>query len=340
MAATGVKDLRIAQLGVETTHGTAVPTTTRWIGGLEIVPQEPVFSPEGQWGVLAPGATTDIIAQRHADVKLTADLTFEQILHVLHMSMKGGVTAATVGTTGKQYVYNPTYLADPALSSFTLHRRLTNGTTDWDERVAYMVARSFRISGNIGENAKIECDAFGRPVETGATLTAAIAVPTVNFVPVSMFKIYADATAGGIGGTQLSCDVVSFDFNFETSANPKFYITGAADKSFCDHGLKRADWGLQLVVEVNAATIAEQAFAASRAIRYVRLEAIGAAIPGGTAFYTITIDLPMRHRMGMFDQAGDRDGNDTMTFDYMAAYDNATPLGAKISVTNLLAALP
>jgi hypothetical protein len=335
---TAVKDLRIYQLGVESTRGTAVATTTRWVGGLEIIPQEPVFQPEVQLGVLvSDGATTDIIAQRHADVRLEADLTFEQILHVGMMSMKGAVTPTGAGAD-RTWVFNPTYLADPALNAFTLHRRLTNGTTNWDERIAYLMARSFSISGNIGENTKLEVDCFGRPVETGATLTAAIAIPTVNFVPVSLWKLYVDDTAGGIGGTQLSCNVVSFDFDFETMAQPKFYVTGQADKSFCDHGLKRARWGLSIVTEINAAIIAEQAKAASRAIRYVRLQAVGAALGGSN--YSITIDAPFRYAMGMFDQAGDRDGNDTATLDLIPAYDSSTPLGAKLTVVNALTALP
>lgn len=337
----GVKDLRIYQLGKETTPLTPVATTTRWIGNCEITPDEPVFRPEAQTGVLVEGGgITDVIATRMANVALDGDLTFQQLLHVLHMSMKGAVTPGTVGVTGKQWVFNPTYLADPALNAFTLDRRLTDGTTTWDETVAGMKARSFNISAAIGENTKVSVDAFGAPILRGETLTAAIAVPTVGFVPSALWKVYLNDTAGAIGTTQLVCDVVSFSLNFEAMNQPKFYLSGQADKSFCGYGLKRAKWGLSLQVEIDAAIIAEQAKAADRSIRYVRLEAIGSAIAGGSAFDTITIDLPLRHATGMYDQSGDRDGNDTATLEFVDAYDSATPLGAKISVTVVNATLP
>lgn len=339
--ATGVKDLRIYQLGVEDPIATPVATTTRWIGNCEIAPDEPTFRADAQTGVLVEGGgIKPEIATRMANVTLDGDLTFQQLLHVGHMSMKGGITPGTVGTTGKQYVFNPTYLADPGLDAFTLDRRLTDGTTTWDETVAGMMARSFNISAAIGENTKISVDAFGKPILRGETLTAAVAVPTVAFVPASLWKVYIDDTAGGIGGTQLACDVISFSFDYESMVQPKFFLSGAADKSFCGYGLKRAKWGLTLQVEIDAAIIAEQADAASQAIRYVRLEAIGAAIAGGSAFDTITIDLPLRHATGMFDQSGDRDGNDTATLEFVDAYDSATPLGAKMSVTVVNATLP
>lgn len=336
--ATAVKELMQTQLGVESTRGTAVAQTTRWIGEAEVTPQEIVVEPQAQNGVLLmEGHTSDVITLRHADVRLAADLTFEQILHVLMMSMEGGVTPTGAGAD-KTWLFNPTYLADPALNAFTLGLRYSDGTNNFDDRIAYLMARSFRLTGNIGEIAKIEADCFGRPVEDGTAITGAIAVPSVNFVPVALGKVYLDDTAGGIGGTQLSESIISFAFDFETMAQPKFYVDGRADKSFTTHGLKRANWALQLEAELNSAIDTERAKAQDRSIRYIRIEFVGAALGGSN--YKITLDLPMRHRMGQYSPSGDRDGNQTVTLDLIAAYDSATPLGAKITVVNALTALP
>lgn len=336
--ATAVRELQITQLGKETTKGTAVAQTTRWIGDCEVDPQEIVVEPRAQNGVLLlEGHTSDVIVLRHANVKLSADLTFEQFLHVLFMNMKGGVTATGAGAD-KTWTFNPTYLAEPALDAFTLGLRYSDGTNNFDERVAYLIGRGFKLSGNIGEIAKVEVDAFGRPVETATAITGAIAVPSVNFVPVALGKVYLDSTFGGLGGTQITESIISFNLDFESMAQPKFYIDGRSDKSFTTHGLKRARWALQLEAELNTAINTERAAAQSRAIRYVRLEFVGASLGGSN--YKVTVDLPLRHKMGMYDPNGDRDGNQKVTLDMIPAYDSTNSFGMKVTVVNALAALP
>lgn len=332
-----VKDLGITQLGKETTKGTPVATTTRWIGTSMVNPEEPVFQPQVANGYLVKNKTSDSIATRMAKVHLESDLTFEQILHVLFMAVKDGGTGVG-GGADKTWTFAPTYNADPAAAAFSMQRRMTDGSTNWDEGLSYVMAESFDISGNIGENAKIAADLFARPVDTAVALTGAIAVPTVNFVPTSLFKVYLDTTFGGIGGTQVAGSVISFAHHFEAMAQPKLYVDGRADLSFTSYGLKAADFTLDIDAEWNAAINGERAKAASRAIRYVRLQATGAAL--GASNYKITIDLACRHAEGQFDSDGDRDGNDKTTLKLIAANDTAAPLAAKYVVVNALAALP
>lgn len=333
----GVRDLGITQLGKESTKGTPVATTTRWIGTSQVDPDEPVFQPQVANGLLLKNKTSDAIAIRQAKLKLMTDLTFEQLLHILMCSLKGGVTPTGAGAD-KTWTFNPTFTADPACDAFSVQRRMTDGSTNWDEGLSYVMGDSFEISGNIGENAHLEANLFGRPVDTAVALTGAIAVPSVNFVPTSLFKVYIDNTAAGLGGTQLSGSVISFKWHFDAMAQSKFYVDGRADKSFTSYGLRAADFTLDIDAEWMATINSERANAASRAIRFVRLEAVGASLGGSN--YKVTIDLACRYAEGQFDSDGDRDGNDKTTLKFISAYDTVGPLFAKVVVVNALTSLP
>lgn len=335
--AAGVRDLGVTQLGRETVKGTAVAATTRWVGQTTLTPDEPRLPPNIQNGLLLANKASPPIAAKHLDFSLEADLTFEQLLHVLNMNFMG-LTTGTGAGADKTWTFNPTFTADPGLNAFTLQKRMTDGSTNWDERVAYAMGRSFEITGAYGENAKLTMEGFGRPIELATAITGAISVPAVNFVPTSLFKVYIDDTAGGLGGTQMLGTLYGFKWHFDSMAQPKDYLDGRADLSFSSHGIKAANFTLELQGEFQAQLATEQTKARSAAKRFVRLEAVGAALGGSN--YKITIDLCCGYEQGVFDSDGDRDGNDAVTLKYIQDYDTATPLAAKVVVVNALAALP
>lgn len=335
---SSVQDLGIYQIGRETTKGTVVATTNRLISReLIVTPVEPVFQPQVQLGILLENPTSDVVALRSAEIKMGGDLTFEQILYPLNMAMKG-LTSASAASGAQVWVFDPSYTADPGLNSFTIERRLSDGTTNCDEEIAYCMATEFGIAGAIGQNATFDATLFGRPVDTAGTLTTAIGIPAVNFIPTSLFKVYVDDTFASIGTTQLSASIYDFGFKFRSQAQPKFYVDGRTDKSFTAHGLKRAGFDLEMGAEWTAAISSERAKAASRAIRYVRLKALGAAI--SSSFYTLTIDLACRYEKGLFDKETEREGNDALKLKLIGAYDSAAPLATKVTVINSLATLP
>lgn len=335
---SAVNDLGIYQIGLETTMGTPVTATNRLIArGLIVTPQEPVFQPEAQLGVLLENPTSDAIALRSCDLKMSGDLTFEQILYVLNMAMKG-VTAGVGAAADKTWTFDPSYTADPSLNSFTIQRRLSDGATNWDEAIAYVMAKDFRIAGAIGENVTFEANLFGRPADTTVTLTPTISVPTVNFVPTSLFKVFIDNTYASIGSTQVSASIYSFEFRFRSQAQPKFYVDGRADKSFTAHGLKRAGFDLDLDAEWTTAINSERAKAADRSIRYVRLQALGASL--GSSQYEFRLDMALRYQAGQFDKETEREGNDALKLKLIGAYDSTNALAAKAVVVCGLTSLP
>jgi len=334
---SGVRDLGITQLGRETTKGTAVAATTRWVGLTTFDPEEPRLYPQIQNGLLLQNKASAPIAKKMTRFTLEADLTFEQLLHVLNMCVMG-LTTGTGAGADKTWTFNPSFAADPGLNSFTIQKRLTDGSTNWDERIAYAMGSSLEIGGAIGENAKLSMEGFGRPIELATAITPAIAVPTVNFVPVSLFKVYIDDTFAGLGTTQILGSLHGFRLRFDAMAQPKDYIDGRPDLSFSSHGVKAAYFTLELQGEFQAQIETERTKARSASKRYVRLEAVGPALGGSN--YKITIDLCCGYEQGVFDSNGEREGNDAVTLSLVQDYDPTPPLAAKFTVVNALSSLP
>jgi hypothetical protein len=304
-----------------------------------VSPDEPKFWARTQNGIMVPRSQRGTIATRMTDVHLESDLTFEQILHILNMGMVGLLTGTGAGAD-KTWQFTPSVVADPALNTFTLGYRKTDGTTNWDERVAYLFAKSWEISAAIGENSKIMADCVGRPIELATAITAAIAVPTVNYVPAALWKLSVNDTFGAIGTTQKLGTLVSWRLTYNSPYQPKLYQDGRADRSFSSHGLKDADYALELQVEYTADILTEQQKADDdpASLRYIRLEALGAVLGG--SFYEIEIDGAFEYEPGQFDVDGSRDGNGTVTLKLVGSYDNTNSLGLKVKVVNSLAALP
>lgn len=332
---SAVKDLRIYQAAREAAYGTAIATTNRLVTDLEIKPVEQVISAHPQIGVLLANPTTDQIARRSSEMKLSGELTYEQILYLLEASIDGNVSPSG-GGADKTWAYTSLYTGDPALKSFCLQRRMTDGSTTWDEGVAYALVKDFKLSAAIGELVKFDSNWFGRPVDTAVGLTGAIAIPTVNFVSAADVKWYFDTSFANLGTTQLLGDVISWDINVEGVYQPKFYQDGRTDRSYSTHGLKRQDYNATLQVEWNAQINGFRTQAAARSLLYCRMAATGAALGGSN--YKIQCDFIARFKEAQFDSSGDRDGNDMATLEFVSAYDPAQTLGMRFSIVNALGA--
>jgi hypothetical protein len=225
--------LEITQFGREVTPGTAVAQTTRWVGQTNVDPDEPKNWARTQNGILFPRTQRGTIVQRAAKVHLESDLTFEQPLYILNMGMHA-LTTPTGAGADRTWQFTPSVTA-PTLNTFTMGYRKSDGTTNWDERIAYLFCESWEISANVGENAKISAECMGRPVELATAITGAIGVPSVNYVPSNLFKLYINDTFGAIGTTQKTCTIVSFRLSYTSPWRAAFYLDGRSDLSFCGH---------------------------------------------------------------------------------------------------------
>jgi len=335
---SNLETLSNMQLGREVTKGTGVAQTTRWIGAAQVTVDSPKFWPRVQNGIMVPRSQRGTIGSQLARIKLDSDLTFEQILYILNMGFVGLTTPSGAGAD-RTWQFTPSVIADPALNTYTLGYRKTDGTTNWDERITYAFAESWEISAAWGENAKISAELVGRPIEIGTAITGPVTVPSVNFVPAALFKVYIDSTFGALGTTQKLGTVVSFRLTYQSPYQAKFYLDGRTDLSFSSFGLKDADWALEIQTEFTADMLIEQQIADNNpgSLRYVRLEAVGPVL--GASNYEIEIDAACEYEVGGFDVDGDRDGNGTCTLKMVGSYDTTNSLGLKIKAVNAMTTL-
>lgn len=338
--AAAVDQLTQIQLGQEATgaRGTAVAQTTRWVGTGIVENDEPKYWGRAQNGLMIPRSQRGTIGSRKARLTLDGDLTFEQACHILNMGMCRVVTGSG-GGADKTFQFTPSVSADPVIQTFTVGYRKTDGTTSWDERITYLFAESWEISAALGENAKIKAECVGRPVELATAITGAVPVPSVNYIPTALFKVYINDTFGALGTTQKLGTVIGFSLKYNGPYQPKDYIEGRSDRSFSSHSLKDSDYSLEIQTEFTADMLLEQQKADDEpgALRYIRIDAVGPSLGGSN--YQLQIDGAFEYEQAGFNIDGSRDGNGTCTLKLVGSYDVTNSLGLKIKSVNAMATL-
>jgi hypothetical protein len=340
-AGPGVEAGNIYQIGKEviTTHGTAVAATNRFmVKNLDIDPGEDVGKGQSLVGVLRPTGPRALV-KKAPTLKVTADLTYEQILYFLQSSIKGAVTPSGAGAA-KTWTYLLSETADPAIDTFTIERRHTDmlaAPTNTDIEIEYCFTKSFQVKANNGGLSEITADMVGRQV-LASTLTGAIAIPTTRVVPGALWKLYIDDTWAGLGGTQVTADLVDFTFNFDAGLDTWFAQQG---QTYFNQYVFKGGGGASCDIDLLYATVpqAEDAKAALFAKRFVRLVATGDAIAGG-GFYTIQFDMCVEHDKGRLLQTKVNNGLVAVTAKLVPVYDATSGKQFQATVTNILSSLP
>ncbi len=107
----GISGFRKIQIGKEDTPGTPVAATKRLLGTLTQKEALTLSQPSEEVGALTK-VTRSIVAGKQAEMKFTADLTFEQILDILLMGVKGSVSAVPLYPESAQVFTSPATYTD------------------------------------------------------------------------------------------------------------------------------------------------------------------------------------------------------------------------------------
>ncbi len=341
MTGPAVEAGNIYQIGKENpaTRGTAVAATNRFmVKSLDVDPGEEVGRGRSLVGVLRPTGPR-ALTKKAPTLKVVADLTYEQILYFLTSSVKGAVTPTGAGNA-KTWTYLLSETADPAPDTFTIERRHTDmlaEPTNTDIEIEYCFTKSFQIKGGGDGLSEISAEMVGRQV-SASTLTAAIAIPTTRIVPSALWKLYIDETWAGLGGTQVTADIVDFTFDFDAGLDTHFAMQG---QTYFNQYVFKGGGGASCELRMLYATIpqAEDAAAAAFTPRFVRLAATGDAISGG-GNYQILLDMCVEHEKGRVVQTQIQDGLVAVTMKLIPVYDATSGKQFQATVVNTLAALP
>ena len=323
------------QAGKETTHGTAVAATAKWmayalhppVGDLEWhLPEEERGSLAAYHRAYAP--------QRRAEMgDLEGDATFEDILYPLLMAVKGGVTPTQPDGTTSTYLWtftpNLTSANDP--DTFTVEWGDDNQA--WESE--YVFATSLTISGALGEAWRVRASLVGRQ-HTPTTFTAGLSDRTVESCLTNLSKLYMDDSGGNIGTTQITGAFVDFEWRLPAHFVP--FFTADGQKYFTTHSEQKMapELDLTLVLDSTTKTLLTTKYTAGT-IQLVRVAGEGSNIEGD---YNKYIYIDGAYLIRDIDELTEQDGKTVVRLHLIGQYDSTWGKLFEIAVENSVSTLP
>lgn len=333
------------QIGKEVTPGTLVAASRRLIG--ETVSyhreQEQEAHEDHVSGVLARVVRPPTVTRNGTLVEYSAPLTFEEVLLIGLLGMKGGVTP-TDADPEFTWLFEPLPTAVPGQDAYT---------AEWVE--SDLNGHEYEVEAGLGflEEATIEGGTEGVPSMSlnirarksiESTATGALAVPVYDEAPSLKFKhSIGDAWADFDTFDQITGQILSFTWTFTTGLTARYYQDGRVDLDYSNvqAGKRMIDLTLVAAIDPQATGIvrSEQAHKDAGDIRFHRIEIEGDTIE--TNPFLIQLDGAYYHAADSMDDRGDDDdGVMTATIHLQSAYDPTAARDIRLNVVNALSAFP
>ena len=326
-------NLRKTQIGRETTPGTSVPATALLLNTQ--------FATTNNPAIHYPNQQRGLLAEEHAGVQLNrmidhtwaTELTYEQVLYALNMGMMALVTGTGAGAD-KTWTFAPSPTGATVENAFTLEKRYTDGTTNFDFEYPFTIAKTLKASGRENGIWTMSADLLSAR-EVTAAITAAIAAPAVWEPAVfNLSKVFIDTTWAGLGTTQVLGQVYGVDWEFDTGLERRFYADGQLHFSRRTRNKRQAK--LSLMADFGTQAQAFRDAVESRAVFYIRVECIGTVV----AATNKKIQFDGKYVVDPTGAIQENQGEDVMTIPLVSRYDTTGAQDVRVTVINTLAALP
>ena len=318
------------QWGLESVRGTAVAADTMLLAApMPITPDRTAQFPQDMAGVKARSAQGPQIYEYLVRNTLSFDNDHPPYFQVLPMlfscGLKGNVTPVEQNPAEGDYLWTFTPSLTAANSPDTI--TLEAGDDIQAYEAEYCMFDRFRIAGEvaqdgIGSPVNIDADFFGRQWTT-TTFTGALSLPTTELMAAKVTSFYLDTSWAGVGGTQKTGLLRSYDIEILTGL--KMIFAGDANKYFNNYAEEYIDVMGSFVFEGNAAADAIYDSFQATDLQVLRLQIEGSQIGAGDNHSCILdisgawIDVTP---MGQEDR-----GNNLHTATFQGYYDNT---GAKL----------
>lgn len=322
--------LNKVQIGRESTPGTAVAATKILVGATAMQSDERTRKMmEMQVGTLSPAEVSYDTFLLGKLALPQRPLTFQQFPYTLDAGVK------TVAATGSgPYVYTYPMAAGSSLNSIkTQTIEAGNVLVSSDNyKMEYSVCEEFSLSAKAGEEWMIADNYFGRQL-TQATMTAALAIPTVEVATLARTKLYIDAVGGTVGTTQKSGVLMEASMKVKTG----WVWIPVGDGNLYFAGIKcvkpEITFTMAWELEDGSLVAAERAFFRSNTRRLFKWQIEGAAPT------TEKIEITWAGKYDKFGDYQNSNGNTTVTVEGHADYDSGAALLWQAVVTNQVASL-
>ena len=310
---------QVFQAGKETTPGMAVAATRKLYGNGNMIRDRAMNVINVSTG------TRD--TQRDAKARavtaggnFTQELSADEIIELLLLGMKGGVTPTT-SLGASTWVFTPG-TPDSATMEFY------DGYRGWAERGVML--NQLKISGNASGDATVAVDLFGTEMVPQA-ITASLAERVPDFLQGWEGKLYIDAFGGTAGTTYIANTAISFDFTLQNNFGRKYYLDNTTATGAITTG--KVGLMLDMVMEGNAAAMTEYTNRETAVKRLIRLElGNNVSVGTGTAKKSVLIDLPCV--ASAVDLTPEDQGTKVYKFSFQYIYDPTNAFSARITVVN------
>lgn len=277
---------RFMQVGKETVYGTPVAATRR----AYYAPESNLTRTRSVNRVKAATGTRDQVVDAKARAvvaggSITMPMGADEILELLLMSIKGGVTPTT--TLGAStWVFTPGNTLDSATVEWF------DGYRAWQG--AGMQVNQLRIARSAGENSDITitADLFGKDLAVmGGGMTGSLAERVPDTIEGWETAIYIDNFGATAGTTLFSNKLISADLTLDNGMGRKYY----GDNTIATGQVTMGELEItgQFTFEADAGTYAEYQNWDSATKRLVRLQfGNNTGVGTGSAKKTVNLDIP------------------------------------------------
>lgn len=272
--------LSFYQWGLEATPGTSVPATSKIVvPRIDFTPVGDPYRPQFAKGLVLRNRGEEFDIGGHVAFQVPEfPVNYEQLQNWLSMLIVN--TSAPVGSNPAVWTYTRDPAARPAIKTFTIERRINDGTTQYDLEFPYCVVTRMRINAAMNAPLMMELEGFCRPPAVAA-ITSSLSMPEPEMIPFATTKAYIDSAWGSLGGTLLSGIVVGWNFEFNGGWYPFYPADARSDKSFTreelNANLVTIASQIRVLAEPSGRWQTERTAAAAQSLRAVRLQATGSS---------------------------------------------------------------
>jgi hypothetical protein len=213
----------------------------------------------------------------------------------------------------------------------------------------YGICSGWSVTGGREGVPQLSMSFFARKT-VDSTYTNGLAIATQLYSANLRWGVHVDESWSGIGGTQISAQVLGFTSQFSNFLRPAWYLDNRSDLDFTQYefggaGGRILDLSVDLVHDPASARFVqtEEAKKSEGTKRFVRVNILGAAFAAPDAGITrrVTIDMPCYHADDSMEERGqDQDGNLVVRAHFVSAHDATGALDMQVEVVNSLTAFP
>lgn len=318
---------QVAQIGVETTPGTAV-AANKALQALQIAASPQIetnrFRPQGY-----KADTVLAIGKDWTEADLSGIPTYDELVYLL-CSLLVNVTPSTTGTTGKLWDFSPNATSEDTIKTYTVEI----GSAVRAHKFPYGLVNALGLTYN-RDGIDLSGSMLGQNITDGITLTASPTALTLQPILAKDTSVYLDTTAAGLGTTKL-LRVLEAELSIGDRFGP-VWVLNAANASFAVHVETIPDLTIRLLVEADSSGMALLTALRANSKQFVRVETVGPVIGAGPATYKSTLDVCcIWEETGGFD---DNDGLYAFEVTGRIAYDSTWAKYMRWQVINALASL-